>query len=263
MQLDRTRIAIRERSGLEIMDLSLHVIRSHVHQVIWCTLATALPLTAINYAIVYQLDDLRWQLFWMTVLMFIELPFANAPLTIYLGRTLFDDEPTGREIWRDLRHSLPQLILFQLIVRTVLIVPLFLPFALWPFLSEIILLERNPLSSRKKGEMTTMRRNNSLHEAEGGFIVWGLIACMMLLLAALLVTSLWLSWWVVLALLTMDNTFLRPLIAAGLPLSIWIVSAYFTVVRFLSYLDVRIRREGWEVELLLRAQRARLMRQLA
>ncbi len=43
----------------------------------------------------------------------------------------------------------------------------------------------------------------------------------------------------------------------------WLVMAYFTVVRFLSYLDQRIRAEGWEVELLLRAERARLESQMA
>ena len=46
-------------------------------------------------------------------------------------------------------------------------------------------------------------------------------------------------------------------------LAFWIVAVYFSVVRFLSYLDGRIRNEGWEVELLLRAQRARLTRPVA
>jgi len=31
------------------------------------------------------------------------------------------------------------------------------------------------------------------------------------------------------------------------------VAGYFSVVRFLSYLDLRIRREGWEVELIVHA----------
>jgi hypothetical protein len=44
---------------------------------------------------------------------------------------------------------------------------------------------------------------------------------------------------------------------------LWIVAVYFTVARFLSYLDQRIRSEGWEVELCLRAQRDRLTRQAA
>jgi hypothetical protein len=44
------------------------------------------------------------------------------------------------------------------------------------------------------------------------------------------------------------------------PLALWLVVGYFTVVRFLSYLDLRIRREGWEVELLMRAERTRLVK---
>ena len=46
-----------------------------------------------------------------------------------------------------------------------------------------------------------------------------------------------------------------------LQLAGWLVAGFFAVVRFLSYLDLRIRREGWEVELLMRAEEARLQRQ--
>jgi hypothetical protein len=48
-----------------------------------------------------------------------------------------------------------------------------------------------------------------------------------------------------------------------LPLSAWLVAGYLAVVRFLQYLDLRIRREGWEIELQLRAEAARLQRQLS
>ena len=46
-------------------------------------------------------------------------------------------------------------------------------------------------------------------------------------------------------------------------LATWIVIGYFAVVRFLSYLDLRIRSEGWEVELAMRAEGSRIARQLA
>jgi hypothetical protein len=46
-------------------------------------------------------------------------------------------------------------------------------------------------------------------------------------------------------------------------MALWSVLGYFTVVRYLSYLDLRIRTEGWEVELLMRAEGERLTRQLA
>ena len=44
----------------------------------------------------------------------------------------------------------------------------------------------------------------------------------------------------------------------GIPACMWVVSGYFSVVRFLSYLDLRIRREGWEVELVVRAAAAQI-----
>ena len=47
------------------------------------------------------------------------------------------------------------------------------------------------------------------------------------------------------------------------PLSLWIVAGFMTVVRFLSYLDLRIRHEGWEVELLLRAEASRMLSRMA
>jgi hypothetical protein len=49
----------------------------------------------------------------------------------------------------------------------------------------------------------------------------------------------------------------------ALPAAEWLVLGYFAVVRYLGYLDLRIRREGWEVELLLRAERARLLPNVA
>ena len=48
------------------------------------------------------------------------------------------------------------------------------------------------------------------------------------------------------------------LVKVTVPLAMWIVVAYLTVVRFLTYLDLRIRDEGWEVELRMRAEAARL-----
>jgi len=42
------------------------------------------------------------------------------------------------------------------------------------------------------------------------------------------------------------------------PIAIWLTVGYMAVVRFLGYLDLRIRREGWEVELRLRAEALKL-----
>jgi hypothetical protein len=48
-----------------------------------------------------------------------------------------------------------------------------------------------------------------------------------------------------------------------LPVAVWVVVSYFNVVRFLAYLDLRIRNEGWEIDLKMRAEGDRLLKQLA
>ena len=60
---------------------------------------------------------------------------------------------------------------------------------------------------------------------------------------------------------TVDHTWERNFTwhSIFLPGAVWIVVWFFTVVRYLSYLDLRIRREGWEVELQVRAAAQRLV----
>ena len=53
----------------------------------------------------------------------------------------------------------------------------------------------------------------------------------------------------------------RAMMLFGWPLAMWLTAAFVTVIRFLSYLDLRIRHEGWEVELRMRAEAARLSSQ--
>ncbi len=43
------------------------------------------------------------------------------------------------------------------------------------------------------------------------------------------------------------------------PAAFWVVIAFYSVVRYLDYLDLRIRYEGWEVELLMRAEAAKMV----
>ena len=53
------------------------------------------------------------------------------------------------------------------------------------------------------------------------------------------------------------------MVVIAIPTAMWLVATYIAVVRFLSYLDLRIRNEGWEVELRLRAEAGRLAGRIA
>jgi hypothetical protein len=296
--LDRTRVAIRERSHVELLDLTFHVLRAYARPLLVLLILGALPFALINYWVIgwipltasddigpgdYGEENLRY--YWNSVLLvFLQAPLATAPLTTFLGKAVFVERPTIREALRDTRKSWLNLLLCQGCLRLSLLVTagmfwlqrggeyqveieglLLVGAAGWmalirstrPFLCEVILLERNPLVAKSKGSMTIGRRMRSLHQANGGefFARWlstGLVACLLVYMldqSALFLQGVFLNdWWHATA----------WMLHGAFPLALWSVAGYVAVYRFLSYLDTRIRNEGWEVELLVKAEAARL-----
>jgi hypothetical protein len=198
----------------------------------------------------------------------LEMPLAAAPLTRYFGHALFLDRPNASRIARELRGSLPQLIIYQVLMRGLCILPVMIdwrafpllllwliPFVRSPYLNEIILLERNPLSPRP-ARITTNRRSQSLHAGSRSMLFARFLISM--LFGAAMTCGLALSLWYIRGLFTHHWERTGVIYTIGLPAAMWTVAAYFTVVRYLSYLDLRIRREGWEVELQVRAEAERM-----
>ncbi|MEX0977827.1 MAG: hypothetical protein WDZ48_03190, partial [Pirellulales bacterium] len=105
-----------------------------------------------------------------------------------------------------------------------------------------------------------MQRNSLLHRGNSGDYVVRSVAAGLLALA--LVFALWTTQSIALQwLLGLQQGWTAQVVS--LQCVLWIVAAYFAVARFLAYLDQRIRGEGWEVELFLRAQRQWLTRHAA
>jgi hypothetical protein len=204
----------------------------------------------------------------MTLLVLYEAPLALAPVTLFLGQALFMERPRWQGVLRQWLGSLPQILLYQGLLRVF--------FLFRPYVSEIILLERNPIRRRGAYGKSTYARCRALHAGEGGelFGRWFIS----LAIATLLMISLWGSLLATRAMLLSSveggleqiGEFFQDeleadlsIVAVWYPLVLWTVAGYFAVVRFLAYVDLRIRREGWEVELMMRAERDRLMRRTA
>jgi hypothetical protein len=306
MQLDRTRIAIRERSLLETIDLSLLVIRDFAGPIVLCALIGILPLALINEALIGRMvtiDDegsVAWFRFtWaMTMLIFLEAPLASAFIVAYLGPAVFMEQRTIRQIIGDVFRQAFPLFLSQGLIRGVLAAWLLYlltdPYeangwiegfwiiiicliaagmrAFRPYILEIILLEKNPLLAGKSAAITVTRRSAHLHNTYSGdlFVRWFASGFVCLLLIALVIylaglsegvlVSKWPIW------ISTEDGFVFNIDGFDLhvlyPGCLWLVVAFLAVVRFLSYLDLRIRHEGWEVELLMRAETVRLGTQL-
>jgi hypothetical protein len=158
---------------------------------------------------------------------------------------------------------LPQLLLLQVLLRAVfvpLVVTWFVPYSMWPYLNEVLLLERNPLRRTRRSQMTTFRRSMALHGGSIGDLFARWLGSMAL--GGMLFAALWLTMQCLAGMLVSEWKWEGLTYTLYYPLALWITAGYFTVVRFLGYLDLRIRNEGWEVELMMRAEGARLSRQL-
>ncbi|MFO0870372.1 MAG: hypothetical protein U0935_15705 [Pirellulales bacterium] len=290
MQLDSTRIAVRERTQVELMDLSLLVLKTYGGRLLLALFVGALPLAVINYLLIgWMASDefydfasfLPFRYVWnMSLLVFLEAPLGTVFVTQYLGLAVFEERPTWREVAANVGRSGLQLLVCLALFRGP-VVAWVLYLAAWeepdftvpefwvmlitgaaglvrgirPFLPEIVLLEHNPWFSRNPQVMTLSRRTTLLHTTINTalFPRWMMIAIMSVILTGAVAHGF----------LFLSGIFLHSwrwgpaLVHVGVPLAMWLVALYVAVVRFLSYLDLRIRNEGWEVELRLRAEASR------
>jgi hypothetical protein len=291
MRLDNTNIAIRERGIRELFDLALVVARHWAGPLTAALACGALPIALVNHFLLRGLiyDSLlqeEWAAYMtcMAVLVFLEAPLATALVTVFLGQAMFAERPSLAQAARDVLPRIGQLFWYGFVVRGVLpawwlvfgtvtpaepeggiVLLVMLAFCLGlvrglrPFLFEVILLERNPWRS-SKGGLNTARRSKALHQPSGGELFGHFVLAVTI--GSAMAMGLWLTLWYLRAHLTNQVDFAETMFIYVLPISMWLVAGYLSVVRFLSYLDLRIRHEGWEVELRMRAEGAQLVRQL-
>jgi hypothetical protein len=249
MLYDRTLIQIRERSFLDLLDLTLYVVRARAAVLCLTALAGIAPWAALNYWLLSEPDfpTMAW-----IVLLVLEVPWATAPLTLVLGDLMFEVPPRLPRIMKTLLVCLPALSVGQLLVRgTMLVFFIFYPFmpAQYAFLNEVILLERVPAHRQ-------FRRSRTLNRGFEGesFVRW--------LGQLFLGTSFALCFWMSASamgstLFGKELTWAKPSLsdASGVlfQAGVWIAVAFFGVYRFFAYIDRRIRLEGWELDLRLKS----------
>jgi hypothetical protein len=217
----------------------------------------------------------------MAELVYIEAPLAGVLATAYLGKVTFHERPTIKSLLADvgslghrilwsqgvLRGVIPAVCLVISMpqedvttgsetVLTLICFVLFIWRSVRPYINEIVLLERSPLRSRKPDVITVGTRSRRLHSPNAGDLFGRGITLLpvTLALAAGLIGLLWF----VISTVTNYWGWGPLMIHIVTPAVFWMLVVYVTVVRFLSYLDLRIRREGWEVELQMRAEANRL-----
>ncbi len=296
MQLDRTNVVIRARSLSEIGDLAMILIRRYpaasilgfaIGLVPWAILNLVLvgwiPITQFAAGIYDdEMDaELNRYLFLMTTLVILQTPIAGVMTTSLIGRAVFEQRVTWRSACADLRQifwrwfwvlgvirgPLPLMLILasnwgqELAVGREILIPLVFLFLVGiqrgsrPFMPEILLLERCPLRTQSATVIQVGRRNAALHGPMAGELIGRFLAVSMMLGVFFLAAFLSLLWVRGVMLGQWEWTLLVYLVFV--PAALWTVAGLSVLIRFLSYLDTRIRLEGWEVELAIRAEAQR------
>lgn len=228
---------------VDLLDLSLVVARRRPFTLGLAALLGIAPFAALNAWLFASVTDLAAGIplfLWM-----VEAPFATAPLTVVLGSLMFGQRPTiGKVMASVLRGAFP-LVVVHGFLRTVLFfwIPTRLAFA-----NEVILLERGKW-------WKIVGRGGDLSSGRAGeLVLLGLAQLILTYLFAVLFTmgTARIGQAVMAEGLTWDVPASSTFAHWRFQLAIWIVVAFFAVARFLTYIDQRIRLEGWELELRLR-----------
>ncbi len=295
MRLDRTHVRIRERNVLEILDLTFQILRAYWRPFAILTFLGALPFALINHWLTAWFlnnevggSDLPMSFMWhQTLLVFVEAPLASLLLTTYLGHAVFDETPGLSKMVGDILRGFGKILWAVLFLRGVALLVLVMVFATldggtwspWrviivsflitmvyllrvfrPFVLELIVLEQPRWRSSDPQHPSFGQRSGQIHNSAAGVLLgrgmlFTVVACTM-------------GWMVFGGIYTVAGMFAHNWYPEGWMMtvvwsgSLWVVVGYMTVVRFLNYLDVRIRQEGWEVELLIRAEAQKLSESL-
>jgi hypothetical protein len=248
LAFERTLIQIRERTFLDVLDLALVVVRDRPLTLGLAALAGIAPFALFD-ALVSLAPE--FPPFLLLGLVYLQAPWATAPLTIVLGDLMFGRKPAfGRGIMTLLRAS-PSLFLHQFVLRLlVILVPFVIPLipAFFLFLNEVILLERDRWwRAPGRSARLSARRGSDLFGQWWAQLSFGavFVACFWYGTGKVVqaMTSSELTW---------DVPEWSDLNSIRLQVGLWLAVAFFAVARFLTYIDHRIRKEGWGVELRLR-----------
>lgn len=280
MRLDQSFIAIRERGILETLDLAWQVISRRGLPLLLYLGLGALPLAILNFWISRSFGyEFSISALFNLLLVYCEAPLGTLFVTSYLGRATFEGRPSWRVVTGDVLRQWLAILFVLGLNRLVFPTLLFLGLAgfsvdedmagvwiaialllmissalirgVWAFPSEILILEKTPLQAKTGAKINFAQRSRALHLGATSTGV-GLT-----LLAGLFSLPLLFSIYGGLRLCAEMCGFPVEMdwLHAGVlwQTALWMVAGFWTIARFLFYMDTRIRQEGWEVELKIRA----------
>jgi hypothetical protein len=271
VKLDRTTVVIEPRPVGACLDLAVLFCRRHVRSMLPITLLFAVAGALLSFALARALGS---GLFWAALLFFAASPLLGGVLVLGGGHAVFGDPVAPRAALRAVLRS-GSFWLSAFIARFVTALAGLLCFGLpglpvavyCGFLPEVLLLEQVD-SSDARGRLAELVHGHFGDLLGRALVLVAFAAAAAVALFTLVDQTLLLlfGWPLLLGRLDprgpagdlWDLVQGDPAAVAVLAAVVWLLYPVARLAWFFCYLDVRIRKEGWDLELSFRVEARRL-----
>jgi hypothetical protein len=246
------KVALRDRSLLDVLDLSVRFVVAHVRAYFLMSAVVSVPGFLVSWLAAVKLG---WLAGWATA--FALVSFAEAPYVVLASRLVFEEEvPTGVALAAALR-ALPRLLGFRLLQITSIVsgaffflIPGVWVAALFLFGTEVIVLEQSKVGA-------TVGRMQRLGTGFFGDVLMAMLAlCALYIVAVVLGDQAGHA--ILEQLLQIKVRAAEDEIGGPIALfALWMAVPTLTTARLFVYLNLRTRREGWDIQTRFAALAAR------
>lgn len=258
MSLDllRARVAFRDRAFIDVMDLALRFVV--VHGRLFAKVAAMVVLPCVATTLVVA-SVLGWVAAWIfAVLLSI---VAQVPFTVLASRLVFQEQVSARAVVRSAAADVPRIVVMRVMwlgvvgLTSFFVVPGVWLGAIFLYVDEVMVLERSRVAP-------AFGRSQRIATGSMGETFAAVAMMVLVPLAAVLMADIG------------GRAFIGELLQFRAPEPVWTqggsvlavlgwfgVIPYVTTARFFTYLNVRTRAEGWEIQTRFAAIAARASEQ--
>jgi hypothetical protein len=256
MDLSRSRVVLRQRSALDVLDLALRFLIVHAGSYGRVVAVTLVPAALLSWGLA---ESAGWLWGWVGTVFLARL--VQGPFTVLASRLVFEPEVRIRDVLGASARAVPRLLVIRITEFVLVTAGLFFFFlpGLWIgvsllFVVEVLVLERAGLAA-------AISRSFRITKGQSGHIAAALALFVLHVAATFLGDDVGRF-----TLGTLLQFHEPPALwnEGGSPLALvgfWLFVPYSATARFFMYLDLRTRSEGWDIQtrfaaIVLRAREA-------
>ncbi len=244
MDLMRARVALRERSLADVLDLTVRFCVRH--QRAFATLAAfvILPGFAVSWAVAARWG---WAAGWAAAVALAV--FADVPFLVLASRLLFDDTVPLRPVLGDAARALPRVFAVRLVQLASWASGVALAGVGWIYLGPIVLFLGEVAVLERTSARVALRRARVLATAHLGTATLTTLVILVLVAGGVALADL------------AGRELLEEVLEVRAPPSLWVAGGSWLALlggwcavplvatsRFFVYIDCRTRSEGWDIQ---------------